>query len=364
MARKGLILRIIDGIMLAATFAAATGLLCAYLAPAVDPNRIWLFAYAGLGAPVLYLANLFLMLYWAIRWKAAFFLPLAMLALGVPKIGAYYHFGSEKPVETRMSGTIKILTYNVEGFLHRDASARKTVSSARQIAELIGEHDPDVICFQEFQATPGMPLTAIDALLDKWPHREIYYTGRRYGSAIYSKFPILRNEVLKIAGERKGVLWADVRAGDDTLRVVCNHLESTYIKNEDIDFLRPENFAEDPDKSGRIRTIAGRLRRGFRTRAVQADTIAALIASGDGPTVVCGDFNDPPMSYAYRTIRGDFSDAFEEAGRDYGFTYKKLYRLLRIDYILPSPHFEVLSYDSPDVPWSDHNPVIAVLRKK
>ena len=360
--KKGFLLRILDGIVLAATFGAAAALLCAYLAPAVDPNRIWLFAYAGLVAPVLYIVNLLLMLYWAVRWKKVFFVPLAALLIGLPKIDEYYRGSREKPVDIQANETIKILTYNVEGFMQYEGGRR--TSSARQIAELIRERDPNILCFQEFQTTPGMPLAAVDALLGEWPHRKIYHTSRNYGSAIYSKFPILRSEVLEIAGARKGVLWADVLAGGDTIRIVCNHLESTNIQEEDIDFLRPENFAEDPDKGGRIRTIAGRLRRGFRTRAVQADTVAALIASGDGPTVVCGDFNDPPMSHTYRTIRGDFNDAFVEAGSGYGYTYKKLYRLLRIDYILPSPHFETLSYDSPDVPWSDHNPVIAVIRKK
>lgn len=369
--KKGFILGIVDLVVLVLTLGAAVGLIFAYISPSVDPNRGWLFAYAGLAAPILYLANLFLMLYWAIRWKPLFFLPLIVLLIGTPKIKSYYHFGAEKAIETGAPGTIKVLTYNVEGFMQYNAETRRSASSARAIAGFIREQDPDIICLQEFQTTPGVPESAINDLLSDWPHRKIYYTITRrgqaggYGSAIYSKYPIVRSDVLELEGNRKGSLWAEVLTPQkDTLRILCNHLESTYVRSDDLDFLQPENFANAADKSGQIRQIAGRLRRGFRVRAHQADTIAELIASRDVPTVVCGDFNDPPMSYAYKTIRAGYGDAFESKGSGYGYTYKKLYRLMRIDYILPSPHLETLSYESPDVPWSDHNPVVATLRMK
>ena len=90
--------------------------------------------------------------------------------------------------------------------------------------------------------------------------------------------------------------------------------------------------------------------------------MARLIASRNVPTIVCGDFNDTPGSYVYRKVRGNYRDAFEEKGNGFGYTYKGLYRILRIDYILHSEELETLDYESPDVPWSDHNPVKATLR--
>ncbi len=361
MTGKGLIIRIIDWCALVATVGAAAALLCAFLAPVVNPGRVWIFAYAGLATPVLYLVNLFLMLYWVVRWKAAFSLPFLVLLIGLPKLDHYYQVGGSKSIGNGTTDAIKVLTYNVEGFLRYDAGRR--VSSVRQISGMIREHAPDIVCLQEFQTTPAVPQAVVDTLFKEWKYHKIYQTSPNYGSAVYSKFPIVRSEILPVTGDRKGVLWVEMLVGGDTLRVVCNHLESTGIRNDDLAFLSPENFAGDPNKGGRIRRIAGRLRRGFRARALQADAIDSLRTTYNGPTLVCGDFNDPPMSYTYRKIRGKYNDTFEDKGDGYGYTYKKLYRLLRIDYILPSPHFETVSYESPDVPWSDHNPVIAVLRK-
>ncbi|MCD8185881.1 MAG: endonuclease/exonuclease/phosphatase family protein, partial [Rikenellaceae bacterium] len=316
-----------------------------------------------------YLANLFLMLYWAIRWKAVFFLPALLLLIGMPKIKTFYHFpGGKATPEYPVRGDIKIMSYNVEGFLQYDAEKKRT-TSARQIIDFIRENDPDIICFQEFQSTPDIPEEKINGWLEAWPYRTHYYTITHqqrgvWGPAIYSKFPILAEAIVPFEESRNGALWADVSvSGRDTLRIICNHLETTYVRENNILFLQPENFAADPDKTAQLRNIAGKLRKGFYKRAPQAETIARLIAERDVPTLVCGDFNDPPMSYTYQTIRNKFNDTFEDKGSGYGYTYKRLYRLMRIDYILASPHFETLSYETPDVEWSDHRPVIATLRK-
>lgn len=368
--RKGFLWRMIDTVMSVLTLAAAGGLLCAYIAPSVNPNTAWIFAYAGLATPVLYLANLFLLLYWAIRWKPLFFLPALLLLIGLPKLKTFYHFpGSSKQEAVETTEGITIMTYNVEGFLSYDKSSR-VISSAREITDFIKEQDPDIICLQEFQATPKIPESTINEWLSGWPHRKIHYTVTRngrgiVGQAIYSKFPIVSDGSETFPESYNGTLWVHVLVSKtDTLRVFCNHLETTYIKDEDIEFLHPENFATDPDKSGQIRKIAGRLRKGFRKRAHQADSVAALIASQEIPTIVCGDFNDPPMSYSYKTVRNGYGDTFEDKGSGYGYTYKRFYRLLRIDYILRSAELETVAYNSPDAEWSDHRPVIARIRFK
>jgi endonuclease/exonuclease/phosphatase family metal-dependent hydrolase len=353
---------VVDALLLPLTLAGCAALALAYLAPVIDPNSFWLPAYAGLAFPILYPAVILLALCWLIRRRGWFFVPLALLLVGMPKIGLYVRFSDGGPAPEAGSDTLRVMTWNVEGFVEYDGQTGQSRSTAEEIIRYIRQVDPDILCLQEFQSTPAVPEATIDGWLAAWPYRRIGYTlSGIYGVAVYSKYPIADDEYIRFEGGGNGTLRTDLLVGDDTLRVICNHLESTYIKSDDIAFLQPENFTDAPDKGGRIRRIAGRLRRGFRARAAQADTIAALVTSHGGPTVVCGDFNDTPMSYVYRTIRGGFSDAFAERGSGYGYTYKSLYRLLRIDYILPSPHLLTLSYDSPATEWSDHNPVIAAV---
>mgnify|MGYP000783241517 FL=1 len=78
--------------------------------------------------------------------------------------------------------------------------------------------------------------------------------------------------------------------------------------------------------------------------------------------IVCGDFNDTPMSYVYRTMARGLRDAFRECGSGYSHTFRGFYNTLRIDYVL-SGGFEPLSYEVLPVDYSDHHPVVVRLRK-
>ncbi len=69
-------------------------------------------------------------------------------------------------------------------------------------------------------------------------------------------------------------------------------------------------------------TQAGRKQSAIR--APQADTIAHEIAASPHPyIIVCGDFNDTPISYTHRTIAQDLDDAFTQSGRGLGISYNQ-----------------------------------------
>ena len=91
-----------------------------------------------------------------------------------------------------------------------------------------------------------------------------------------------------------------------------------------------------------------RLTENNRIRAEQADTLAALVAASPYPVIVCGDFNDTPVSYTYRTVARKLNDSFRKVGRGYSHTYRGFFDMLRIDYVLFSDEFEALSYEVVD----------------
>ena len=76
-----------------------------------------------------------------------------------------------------------------------------------------------------------------------------------------------------------------------------------------------------------------------------------------------GDFNDTPVSYTYKKMRGGLEDPFINAGNGFAYTYNRLFSMLRIDYVFHSPLFETEAYRSADLPWSDHNPVFVRMRR-
>ncbi len=52
-----------------------------------------------------------------------------------------------------------------------------------------------------------------------------------------------------------------------------------------------------------------------------ANEIAALAKKETSPTIIAGDFNVPNHGRIYHLYRGQFTDAFETAGRGYGLTF-------------------------------------------
>jgi endonuclease/exonuclease/phosphatase family metal-dependent hydrolase len=82
------------------------------------------------------------------------------------------------------------------------------------------------------------------------------------------------------------------------------------------------------------------------------------------PLIVCGDFNDTPISYTYNTISSKLNDAFVAAGQGISNTYRGKLPPYRIDYILYSNEFDAVSYERHRAEYSDHFPVSAVLKRK
>src|SRR5258707_10513800 len=57
-------------------------LLISYLAPNVNPQKVWVFAFFGLAYPPLLIANLIMMAYWLLRKRWQFALSLITILLG------------------------------------------------------------------------------------------------------------------------------------------------------------------------------------------------------------------------------------------------------------------------------------------
>ena len=70
--------------------------------------------------------------------------------------------------------------------------------------------------------------------------------------------------------------------------------------------------------------------------------------------IICGDFNDTPLSYIYRTFAHQRKDSFCEQGIGFGTTYAGNIPALRIDYILTDPIFQIETHEVYRFKVSDH----------
>ena len=366
---RSLFLWLLDKVLAVVTILMAMLLALMYLAPYIPPKASWIFSLLGLVAPAIYVLGFVIFLYWVIRWRWGFAgVMLLLLLLGVPRISLYYkidmmrHYG--EPSYDRSA--LKVMAYNVRMFYGDDGR-----STADSLAAFVARYDPDILCLEEFNDA-AVGNVRFDSLADP-DYRRVVYSRDGEGTqgttlAIYSKFRILNSGrvdcINAVDTSRTVSVWADLRIWNDTVRVFCNHLRSTHIKSDDGDYLMNYRFLTDTARHEKLRSILNRMRYNSISRSLQVDTIARLIAATPHARIVCGDFNDTPLSYTYRRMSQGLQDAFREKGRGFSHTYRGFYNTFRIDYILASGEFEFLSYEVPAVEFSDHHPVFVRLKYK
>ena len=312
------------------------------IVPTLDPREWGWVSTLGLVAPFVYAAQALLTLYWIVRWRVVVASLMLIISLcGIAQLSHFYKLEmrrvyTEPNLRPRYdSRALKVLSYNVRSFI--DDNGERCIDS---IISMIKTINPDIVCLQEM----GFSDIA-DSLLE--PLRPMPRSLSRVdlSPAIYSRYPIIRAGRID---SLKEFVWADivVKRGttEDTLRIFNNHLHTTAIRRDDSDYIENHAYFED-DSLGKMRSMIHRLADNNALRAAQADTLAQMVAASPYPAIVCGDFNDTPISYTYRTVSRDLRDAFRWAGRGYSHTYRGFFDMLRIDYIFSGEEFVPLSYE-------------------
>jgi endonuclease/exonuclease/phosphatase family metal-dependent hydrolase len=357
--------------MVAVSLLVAVAVVLSWVARWIDPHLYGFMSVAGLFRPVVFVANFLCLLYWVVRWRWGVWIPLTVFAAGLWGVTLFFHpeFTREYRDHTADRSLVSVATYNVRGMMSPvEGWEGRLRSNMNEIHEVIDSLDADILCMQEFQSTPDNPRSRLDEALPTYHYKRVRYViegagnDRGWGNAIYSKFPIVASSHIDFEGTSNSILWADIAVQRDTVRVFCVHLQTTAIKASDEQYIVGMDFVNDSDRTSRVKKMVGRLTRGYITRSEQADTLARNIADSPHPVVVCGDFNDTPMSYTYRRVGHRLRDAFREAGHGYGYTYRGFFNLLRIDYVLHSRSMKCVDYRSPSFECSDHNPVVVKLR--
>lgn len=352
--------------MLLLNIAAVLSLLLAYAAAAFGPSAIGYFALFGLAYPFSLLLNLLFIVYWYFKKRVNALFSLAVILLGVNHLTAFFQVSWDGSKEEDQS-QLKVLTYNVHVF---DVFDKKEGAETRNaIYDLLHREQADVICFQEFyQSEKSKAFPTRDTLLAFLPNKYYHerYThaisGQQYfGVVTMSKYPIARKGFVPFATDVNNFcIYVDIVKEDDTIRVYNAHLQSIRFKKEDYDLAKGKTDQSEIDEASM--RIARRLKNAFVKRQEQVDRIAASIRASPYPVVLCGDFNDPPVSYTYCTLTDRLEDSFRACGNGIGNTYIGAFPSFRIDYILHSPGIETIDYETLPEKLSDHHAVTATLQ--
>lgn len=352
---------VFDAAMSLVSFASVIALLIIFIGRFVTPERMWYFSLLGLAAPIIYVSVILSMLYWIVRWKwAAATLTGIFVLLGLFHVPLYYKLDFTKqygePKYDR--NCIKVLTFNARYMF--DDEKQQTVDS---VARLVMALNPDIVCFQEYAFHAGIRqqmneklrgYTAVSSVANDLP----------VWSECFTKYRIIGVHRIEDMGGTGSCISTDMVINEDTVRVYNAHLQTTSVTSDDKAYISEGQFISDSTRDTRFIHIARGLRKNNGLRAHQAEIINRDIAGCSHPVILCGDFNDVPVSYTCRKASRGLDDTFSKQGHLYAHTFRGFFNTLRIDYIFVSPQFETVSYEViPTGSISDHYPVMVRLKQ-
>ncbi|SFT49345.1 Metal-dependent hydrolase, endonuclease/exonuclease/phosphatase family [Lishizhenia tianjinensis] len=326
-------------------------LLLSYVSVYIPPKTLWILPLFGLVYPVLLVLTLLFLVYFTLGRSKWFLLPLLVLLLGGKLHLRYINFGWGQ-TETVTENSLKVMSYNVRLFDFYLSSQANDYANKDSIMNFIKTENPDVLCLQEYFYTDGntpfnTKKTLTKILGSKEYHERVRFQQnkkRNFGVSIFSKYPIIsKGEVSFPASATNYCIYADIKVKQDTLRIYNTHLQSVKIKDEDVNF----NLEDDEETNLlRLKTTVRKLKEAYPARTEQAVLILNHAAASPYPVVICGDFNDPPISHTYNLFNKVYTDAFRNAGKGLGRSYAGKLPAGRIDYIwhdtkLGSQHFKV-----------------------
>lgn len=354
---------------------ALTALLLSCLAAYIEPRQYWQLSFIGFAFPVVLVVNFLFLLGWGIAWNRFAFVPLIAIALcrGFIQHSFAFNFNTENK-----GHGIKLMTWNVKAFdLYNWSHNTETRSD---MMALIKKENPDILCLQEFY-TNNQIFHNIEYIRDtlgykycyfppavellKYPHSKLQKTlwrsgplDQRWGVATFSKFPIVDTGKVDFGKTLSNAcIYTNLNIHGNAIRLYNVHFQSIHLGNED--YAAIDELEEKKETTwASLKSIMHKMKLAYTRRSIQANAVAKSMQGFEGKKIVCGDFNDVPVSYTYHTVSQNLQDAFVEKGTGFGTTFSNKLSFFRIDYTLFDPAMQINSYRVVHKELSDHYPVI------
>ena len=338
----------------------------------IPPKYFWGFFFFSYSAPFMIGINAALLLLYLFI-KKRFWLIAISMALSIYGVANNWSLGGS---ENDGTANYSLLSYNVRVFdLYNWLDGKKwdgwkprtdngaTLDSL--YSTIIGSN-ADFLCFQEFYNQKNGDYETVKYFSEHgYGYSHITYSfeddNNQYGLATFSKYPIVNRETVffKENSPKSGPQVTDIKMGSDTIRIINVHMKSYKLGRSDYQYLNRlsdstlHRFDSKPTKE-----LFKKIRIAFIKRATQLDELLTVLDNSPHQTLLCGDFNEVPNSYFYRTISGRLSDSFLEVGSGFGTTLISRLPAIRIDYVFHSSNIKAVSHTIIQRELSDHYPVL------
>ena len=331
--------------------ALVSSFLCS-VCPLINPSVFVWTAFFGLAFWMIFFANIIILLILIfLKSRRTLLIPILALLFSIPGLVKSYSFG-ERPEET---ASLKVMTYNIGVFRDYKVESRSVSDVKKTLAKLVKEQNPDVLCLQE----SGKWINNSAADFSQMIGYKYYSVNKTSGNSYFSKFPLEEVKTFDDEALRK---FADVRKvkvnQEDSFYLVNCHFNSFCISTEEIGYINDtKNIVKD--KETYAKSLVSKLMKGFKSRTMITQTLIKELPDDDYPLIICGDFNDTPLSYTYNQMsKAGLKDAFITVSRGIGKTYCGSLPLLRIDYFWYNDKIQVVDYKRIKQTTSDHYPLL------
>ncbi len=345
---------------------AAGALAVSYLSVYINPAKFSLPLFFGLYFIPIAAVNLFLLMIAVMNRSKSAWIPVIALAPVLLYAESFFKIGADS-IPDKEGVKIKVESYNTGMFSSgkKNGAAEGEKMSKTECRDSIMAHiranKPDIACFQEFYVKSKKQA---DTILGEYKYR--YYhlfkvrNGDMFGNIILSKLPITASGKISFPKSTNLSIFSDIECYGKKFRIYNNHLESYNISFTSLvkKLANDAMVARDSITSDLLEAHE-KMKGTFIRRSDQVNKILSTITECPYPSIICGDFNDTPVSYTYHLLAKGRKDSFRECGNGFAGTYVPVWPLLRIDYILFPESYEGIKHTTHKIGYSDHYPISA-----
>lgn len=340
----------------------------------VNPNSFSFLSVLTLGLPIILTVNFVIMIAWLVmlRWRYALisFAAIVLTWGSVRMVFPVNVFSSSE--QATPENSLRVLTFNVMNFGPYDTTNHVASASMRYILD----QDADVVLLQEgSQERNYLKLSNVKMMADELEKKYPYHSDGRHDLVILSKYPytVINDTLLKTgpgyvkSRDPEYQYYArgyDLELSDGKqLRIVNLHLHSMGLDDGDRELYMniTKNKIDSEEEIRKIKnTLYNKLCATFKFHAHEAQMVRGFLDRCPKNVILCGDFNDTPASYCYRTVLGDdMSDAFVDCGLGFNHTFHDNRLYFKIDHIMYRGELEAVEWHRDKAGESDHYPQVA-----
>ena len=344
-----------------ANIASVIVMLLAAYSDRIDPSEHPMLSTAGMTFPILLLVNMAFLVIWLIfKWRMIW-IPIAGFVLAYVPISIYLPI---HPFQKVPEDAIKVISYNVCSY----GGNYKYEDGFKKVYDYLADEKPDIVCLQEDVDTwRRYVFRDYERIFAYNDTLVLTQTSKHYNAlGIHTRYPILRRERIDYRSISNGSVAWWLNVNGDTVVVINNHFESCHLSSSDRKQYRQILTGEISGDSARSESklLLVKLAEANAKRAAQVRIVRNYAEKYSRyPVIVCGDFNDNPISYSCHELSKVLTDCYAKTGNGVGLSYNQKAFAFRIDHFFCNEKltpYQCVINDKMDA--SDHNPLVCWLK--